>query len=306
MLKQNISFGFGQMKLAICFFGLMRSLLYTKDSIRSHIFDVLSELDVEYDVFVHTFNQTSIFNPRSQEFDVTLRLHDWRFLHPSKIILEDPSAYIEPHVATLLPLLLSHGDPWGEGPPHTSLGNLIKQLHSLQQVTSLWLNASSKYDVVIYCRPDVLFFNDLNISLVQKATKSHNTIYVPSFHSWSGYNDRFAFGSPQVMHHYGNRGSHLLNFSLISRPHSEAFLRYALERVGINVQYTDILFERVRSTGALWVVPVNGTIASRKNYQIVKNAYGQWVVADIIPHPQIPVPGACGLREGVRVFCGFY
>ena len=47
-------------RAAICFYGLTRSLPYTIDTIRSHIFDPLIEDEISYSVFLHTFNVTEV------------------------------------------------------------------------------------------------------------------------------------------------------------------------------------------------------------------------------------------------------
>lgn len=47
----------GQMtRVALCFFGLARSLRWTFPSIKSRVLDVLRDADVAYDIFVHTYN----------------------------------------------------------------------------------------------------------------------------------------------------------------------------------------------------------------------------------------------------------
>lgn len=43
-------------KLAIGFYGIIRSLNYTIDSIEKNIFNILKENNFNYDLFVHTYN----------------------------------------------------------------------------------------------------------------------------------------------------------------------------------------------------------------------------------------------------------
>ena len=44
-------------RVAICFFGLTRSLKHTIDSINTNIFQPLKNSNIEYDVFLHTYKQ---------------------------------------------------------------------------------------------------------------------------------------------------------------------------------------------------------------------------------------------------------
>lgn len=66
--------------VALCFFGLTRSLYYTKKSLTTHIFDIIKSLGYTSDVYLHTYNQTSISNPRSKEFNITLNFEEWKEL----------------------------------------------------------------------------------------------------------------------------------------------------------------------------------------------------------------------------------
>jgi hypothetical protein len=271
-------------RIAICFFGLMRSLHYTKQSLQTHVFDILREHEVAFDVFVHTYNLNSISNSRSKEFNISLNTNEWRRLFPLRSAIDDNDLIESTVVEPLLPLLLRHGDPWREKNPHTSVRNLIKQFHSLRRVTELWTNSTTDYQLVLYLRPDVWYFNDLNMTDVWAALTlssssiSSQFIFVPKFHSWGGVNDRFAFGPPQAMALYGSRILEAANYSLSKPIHPETFLRDLLDEHHIARSQTDILFERVRSNGVLWGVPVDEGLPEKSptRYQLVRNVLGQW------------------------------
>jgi hypothetical protein len=55
------------MRIAICFFGLTRSLTWTVDSIREHLLQPLTEKSVSYDLFLHTYRLNTLENPRALE-----------------------------------------------------------------------------------------------------------------------------------------------------------------------------------------------------------------------------------------------
>lgn len=129
----------------------------------------------------------------SCERNVTLDPKQWRLLRPDAWLVEDPTPVRAAIVAQLPSYLVraediafflspvtpapstrvdgsqAKGDPWDEAAPHTSLTNLLLQLHSLERATSLWDGAS--YDAIIYARPDMWFFNDLNTTQLAAAAQ---------------------------------------------------------------------------------------------------------------------------------------
>lgn len=272
-------------RYALCFFGLTRSLRYTRSTIVSRVFEKLLEDNAEYDIFLHTYNQNSISNARSGEKNETLNPNEWKLLSPKRYALDDPIPFEDSVITPMMTSLLRSGDPWKEPPPHNSLRNVIKQLHSLHRVTQLWSEEmpADYYDLVFYLRPDVWFFNDLNLTDVQEARQVGSVIYVPNFHSWGGVNDRFAFGRPEVMKLYGSRFLQVLNYTKLFPLHAETFLLHVLAWHNVTIKTTDILFERVRSNGILWGVPEGSTFPKKlsRKYQLQRNILGQWEAAPI-------------------------
>lgn len=277
----------------------MRSLYYTKQSLHAHIFDILRQHGMDYDVYLHTYEMNTLSNLRSKEFNVSLNKNEWKLLYPFRHAIDDNDLIDQMIVTPLLPQLLDHGDPWKEPPPFVSLRNLVKQLYSLRRVTELWRNHKADYRVVLYLRPDVWFFNDLNMTdlaeaLAQSSSPSslisHRFVYVPRFHSWGGVNDRFAFGPPEVMQLYGSRYDKALNYSKVHPLHPETFLRDLLNARNVSIRPTNILFERVRSNGILWGVPKGEKIPNKAvgRYQLVRNVLGQWnaVAVEQAPSPR--------------------
>ena len=69
------------MKVALCFWGLTRSLKYTIESIKQNIFQPLDDGHIEYKIFVHTFFFNSIYNnPRANERNITLDFDEYSLL----------------------------------------------------------------------------------------------------------------------------------------------------------------------------------------------------------------------------------
>jgi hypothetical protein len=279
-------------RVAICFFGLTRSLQYTRYNLYAHIFDLLKQHEISYDIYIHTYDLPSLSNARSHEENVTLDANEWKHLYPYRHLIDSDEQIEKTVVEHFLPIFLSsHGDPYNEKPPHQTIRNVIKQLYSLHRVTELWGEIIDQhiqdYRAVLYLRPDVWYFNDLNVTHLQiamgaalsdSASPSSDFIYIPNFHFWGGVNDRFAFGPPHVMKVYGSRLIGAANYSQIKPVHPEKYLSDLLHSHHIVTRATNIQFERVRANGVLWGIPINGTIppVAPMTYQLVKNVLGEW------------------------------
>ena len=276
--------------VAICFFGLTRSLDLTISNIRSSVLDPLLMAEMNVSVYLHTYDLEAISNPRSAESQAPFDWTTYKLLQPKKLQIDSADAAERRLLKPNLEVWLKHGDAWGEETDeHTTLRNFLKQLYSLRQVTKLWLADKEHLDLIFYLRMDIWFFNTLQISEIQQAILQPRTLYTPAFHKWDGLNDRLAFGVPSVMEVYGNRLQHALNFSATQALHAEKFLLHVIKQAGLNhLGETSLLFERVRATGELWGIPSNDSIHGddsstfhlRPGLKIQKGVYG---TLDIVP-----------------------
>jgi hypothetical protein len=273
-------------RMAVCFFGLTRSLPFTIDSIRTNVFDVLTAAGIQYTTYLHTHNVTRMFNPRAHEFNVTVDPTLYRLLRPDTAVFEEPIDWTLPSNQGLLARLLKRGDPWGQSGDHISLRNLVNQLHSLQALTAMWAPHASRFDAVIYLRSDVWFFNCLNVTqlLEAAATTSHPVIWTPAFATFSGLNDRFAFGNVAAMQLYGNRWQHALPYARDTYLHAEKFLKYAMRADGVECSTTDVVFTRVRGDGLVVELPIrdgsgllNTThVQGSALFRMARSSFGSW------------------------------
>ena len=67
-------------EIAICFFGLTRSLRYNIESIQKNIFDILDNSEYSYDIYMHTYNLEVINNDRSNEYNCKLDTEEYKLL----------------------------------------------------------------------------------------------------------------------------------------------------------------------------------------------------------------------------------
>jgi len=222
------------------------------------------------DVYLHTYDLKTFTNPRNGEFNTTLDVKASITLLKAKLEFVGIGfrgiEVSDPHDADLsfdpLQHYLLHGDPWeNDG---VSMFYLLRQLYSLNRVTSLWQgafglqNSDEYYDGVVYLRPDLIFRLPFPLSAItdpnHKLTTKNDTIYTPSFDCFDGLNDRFAVGSPGVMRIYGRRMQSIDAF-FEAYPHemlkSERFLhKVMVEMNGIKSEtFDNFPFARLRANG---------------------------------------------------------
>ena len=236
---------FLEKKVAICFFGLTRSLKHNLPFLQKNIFDVLTKNKYAYDIYIHTYNKEGIHNnPRANEENVILDNEEYKLLNATQYQIDDEESMND---KIPMEIFKDNGDPWKND--FSSFSNFIKQLISLYEVTTLWEPIKHEYDSVIYIRPDTVISRPLEINLIKKYEE--NTIYLPKFHPSGGYNDRFAFGPPDVMLIYGKRFESGLNYSLSYLFHAETFLKHILENNKIDIKYTNMIVCRRRGNKEL-------------------------------------------------------
>jgi hypothetical protein len=240
-----------KVKVAICFFGLTRSLKITLDSIQECIFEPLKNHGIRYDTFLHTYKmKTPYSNPRAGERDLILDADEYKLLEPTYHMVESKEAVSK---QIDLEKYRTHGNPWGNERSaikgdFSTLDNHILYLWSLKQLTSMWLeaNAKTRYSHIIYCRPDVLYQVPLDISWFSFTSKK---ICIPNFGLCGNVNDRFALGRPEQMALYGNRFDDALVYSKKYPLASEAYLIATMRKHRIKYEHVNFYFIRVRANG---------------------------------------------------------
>lgn len=235
-----------QKKVAICFWGLTRSLKYTIESIREKIFKPLLEVGILFDVFMHTFtfkgNYINIFSKESCE---NLDFEEYKLLNPNYFMSED-----QDEVKNGINFEEYHSQPdpfsWANPDhPYSTFDNFIIASYSKMKVTRMMLETNNNYDAVLFIRPDVKFHTSLDINWILDVTDT--LVHTPAFGQYEGYNDRAFIGNINTGVIYGTIFERILewskNYSLIS----EKYCKLNLENFE-NVQIP-LYFNRVRCNG---------------------------------------------------------
>jgi hypothetical protein len=234
-------------KVAICFFGLCRSTHHTADSIKKNIYNALDNLNIDYDVYLHTYKIDKEYNNKwSNESNVLIDNDNYKLLNPDYKLIENEDDVIQKIDLTKY---RKHGDPWKDTSKDNTfmtLNNAILSLYSTYQVTQMWKNTGIKYDAIICLRPDVLYLKPLTIDYFNSI--QDNLILIPNFAEYP-INDRFAIGNSDVMEKYGNRFLDAYQYSLINALHTETYLNYYLNKLNIKIKKINYKFCRIRING---------------------------------------------------------
>jgi hypothetical protein len=228
-------------KIAICFFGITRSLTFTIQNIVENVITPARELG-EVKIFCHFFDQKKIDNPRSGE-SFALNTKEYELLNADDVVLEKPDAFL---LTSKFKEVTAYGDAFGDG--HVSTRNLFHQLRSLNCVTNRALAWNP--DIVIFLRPD-LFYHDSFLDTLKKAVQAKEPcLHLPNWQHWGGMNDRFSVAvGKSAIKSYGQRYDSILDYcSENNSPiQSEKLLKYSLKSIKCNL--IKLRATRVRGNG---------------------------------------------------------
>jgi len=150
-------------KGAIIFWGLTRGLEHTINNLRTHLFDVLTENDVEYDIFIHTwYFEGEYSNKRHGVKPVKLDFAEYKLLNAKYVILEDQDKVQKEFD---LQEYRSKGDFFANG--FQSSDFYILSLISQKRIVSKFEEVKDEYDFVIFQRPDILYEKKFNIDYLE-------------------------------------------------------------------------------------------------------------------------------------------
>jgi hypothetical protein len=169
-------------KICICFYGLVhRSLKYTYKSIEYNILNVLKQNNIEYDIFLHTFDAKYSNAERCEEYNIPININYYKLLNPSKFLIESYDDFNNNF--NFDEYINKYKDPWDNN--YSSFKNWIREMYSHLKVTELWENDKDKYDLVLYLRADLMYITPLPIHYLLNQLKFN--LYSYDNFDWKAY-----------------------------------------------------------------------------------------------------------------------
>jgi hypothetical protein len=211
------------MRVAICYFGLMRTIKQRYPSHLKNLYEVLKRENIEYDIYVHTWSSPDIPDNR-----------DYEILNPTDVVVDDQTIFskeLEPHFWRYFDqhmFNLYGGDTHHEWHP-IKTRNHIYFTESQKRVTKLCKSKNIDYDWVIYSRCDIDYMKEIPVDLLHFYRHRPDTILIPKTHCCWGMNDCFAIVLYEKCEIYGNRGDQMIAYRQTGRRLvNEEFLAYVL------------------------------------------------------------------------------
>lgn len=234
--------------VAICFFGLTRSLKYTLHSIQKMIVDPLRNAGIKYETYVHTYKIDKPYSYKwGGEHNIKVDPNEYKLLNPDFFKIEDRDTVykqIQPEKYR------NHGNPWGNQKQSggqndfSVLDNHLLSLWSQKQLTEMWTKNKDRYTHVMFCRPDVVYLVKISPDWFSFASRK---LYIPNTALFENMNDKFAIGQCNEMIHYGNRFNDVFYYRQNFKGISEIFLLYVLNKYKIKFQHINFYLLRIRA-----------------------------------------------------------
>ena len=232
------------MKVALCFWGLTRSLKHTIHSIKEHVLQPLQQSEIEYTIFMHTYTMsTKYHNPRTGEVNMNLDFDEYKLLNPDYIQIDD-----QDEIKSKMQIEKYHSlpDPWESN--YICLDNFVCAMYSKKQLGIMVKNSNETFDYIVYLRPDVGYLNSIDIRYFYNTHK--NRICTPNFHLFPQLNDRLAILKPCNLKEYSEMFNEMYEYSRVFPLHSERFqYNIITRRFRWNIVYIPFHFNRVRING---------------------------------------------------------
>jgi hypothetical protein len=233
-------------KIAIIYYGLSRSLSKTIHSIRKNLFNVLDRNNIQYDIYIHTYKINGTYkNIWSGEETNNYNNENINELLNPKYYLFDEQSNIEKSINFNEYYTFTQWN--GFFPEETvryMIKNLVLALYSKNKITKLFNKNSSQYDYAIISRPDIELTNEIDINYFNQL--NNNNIIIPEQDSYEGCNDRFCIGNPSIVSYYGTLYEKLLEYSKHTNIISECYLQDMLKMKNINIIKNNICYNTIR------------------------------------------------------------
>ena len=226
------------MKIALCYFGVLRSFNKVLESHETHIYEVFKKNNIDFDIFIHTW--TGKYVNSCWDYFIDFK-NDTSILDKLKLKLKQIDDQDETFLNKVdqeffsewynLEKFEKYGDS-GEWYPKL-FKNMICGLESQKRTVQLALSTNIDYDFYIMIRPDYLMLSDFNIDVLNI---KGSFVIVPNNEHHLGYNDRIAICTPDTIKTYSFRIDRLKDYKKNNRAAPETYLKYILDSTNTTVK----------------------------------------------------------------------
>jgi hypothetical protein len=234
-------------KVAVLFFGLTRSTDRVIDSIQEKLFNSITSIGLEYDVFLHTYIMSNPYvNQWSKEYIYNYDNEQYKILNPKHVVLDKQDDIIKQ--TNFEEYYTKLGNWTGMSPELTRflIRNYVLGLYSKKRVTELFKLHADEYTYVIIMRPDMKIVSKINIQSAIDLLNDRN-IVIPKIEWFHGCNDKICIAKKEVALYYGTLSDKLLEYSRHTSIISERFLHDMLKKEDISIETIDINYMLVRA-----------------------------------------------------------
>jgi SAM-dependent methyltransferase len=177
------------LKVAVCLSGHMRTFEKTGPSIVNNLIK-----PTKADVFIHTWDTLGFDPGRGDANSLNMQTSDYldkinSMFSPKDIVVEK---FFNQNKDKYVNRVVETRDP----------ANVLGMFYKIKKCNEIKQAYEEKngflYDVVIRCRPDLNLDSPINTA----DFKNINSVFIPAFDFYLGYNDKFAFGTSKAMDIY--------------------------------------------------------------------------------------------------------
>ena len=232
--------------VAICYWGLTRSTKKVYTSHHKRLFDILKCNNCTYDTFMHTWatEDNRIWGVKSNS---PIDYEEYKLLSPNYFQRDNQDEFLYTlNISDYFNKSLYSkygGNTHHEWHP-ILIRNHLCALESQKRVTNMVLNNPTKYDHVVYIRPDVFINDDFKMAFLQPKT---NNISIPDREHNEGYNDKLAIVDYDKCGLYGRRIDEIIEFRRThGRIVSEKFVKYIIDKHFVSITFIKFDFDIIR------------------------------------------------------------
>jgi hypothetical protein len=235
--------------IAICYWGLTRS---TKKVFLSHherLFHILKQHNIQYTIYIHTWKTEDNYI-WSEKPQIPIDYEEYKLLHPNYYEIDNQDDFLKSITFSDYfneELYNRYGQtPEGDWIPQL-IRNHLCALESQKRVTNMVLNSNNTYNYVMYIRPDVMIENQFDINYLSLLSNNTNSIVIPNYDHFEGYNDKFAIINYNDCSKYGNRIDEIIYFRQhYGRITSEKFVKFIIDKYFQHIFTIDFYFTIIR------------------------------------------------------------